>query len=189
MVYKTNIALFLSLCLQQEQKNASSFGRPPVFSKKIKLFSLFLFTNAPFYAILDKKKIKPLGRHRQPSCYHSLSEKGGYKQIGVNSQTQFAVEAMDLADWLTNEANQIKRFETRALGPSNVNAAASDAVKANVALAALSLQSQFAVSQNDVLGAYWTPAEAFGTTMEAKDYSTDLQTLLDTMVAQITAAQ
>ena len=118
-----------------------------------------------------------------------MSSFGGYKQIGVNSQTQFAVEAMDLADWLTNEANQVKRFETRALGPSNVNAAASDAVKANVALAALSLQSQFAVSQNDVLGAYWTPAEAFGTTMEAKDYSTDLQTLLDTMVAQITAAQ
>jgi hypothetical protein len=57
VVYKTNIALFLSLCLQQEQKNASSFGRPPVFSKKIKLFSLFLFTNAPFYAILYRKKI------------------------------------------------------------------------------------------------------------------------------------
>lgn len=118
-----------------------------------------------------------------------MSSFGGYKQIGVNSQTEFPVEAMDLADWLTNEANQVKRFETRALGPSNVNAAASEAVKANVALAALSLQSQFAVSQNDVLGAYWTPSEAFGTTMEAKDYSTDLQTLLDTMVAQITAAQ
>ena len=118
-----------------------------------------------------------------------MSSFGGYKQIGVNSQTAFPVEAMDLADWLTNEANQVKRFETRALGPSNVNAAASEAVKANVALAALSLQSQFAVSQNDVLGAYWTPSEAFGTTMEAKDYSIDLQTLLDTMVAQITAAQ
>ena len=118
-----------------------------------------------------------------------MSSFGGYKQIGVNSQTQFPVEAMDLANWLTNEANQVKRFETRALGPSNVKAAASDAVKANVALAALSLQSQFAVSQNDVLGSYWGPAEAFGTTMEAKDYSTDLQTLLDTMVAQITVAQ
>lgn len=114
---------------------------------------------------------------------------GGYKQIGVNSQTDFPVEAMDLADWLTNEANQIKRFETRALGPSNINAGSSDAVKANVALSALAQQSQYAVSQNEVLGAYWTPAEAFGTTMEAKDYSTDMQTLLDTMVEQITAAQ
>ena len=118
-----------------------------------------------------------------------MSSFGGYKQLGVNSQTKFPVEAMDLADWLTNEANQVKRFETRAFGPSNVKAAASEKVQANIALAALSLQSQFAVSQNEVLGTYWGPAEAFGTTMEAKDYSTDMQTLLDTMVAQITAAQ
>jgi len=114
---------------------------------------------------------------------------GGYKQIGVNSQTDFPVEAMDLADWLTNEANQIKRFETRALGPSNINAGSSDAVKANVALNALAQQSQYAVSQNEVLGAYWTPAQAFAETLEAKDYSKDLQTMLDTMVEQITAAQ
>ena len=112
---------------------------------------------------------------------------GGYKQLGVNSQTQFPVEAMDLADWLTNEANQVKRFETRALGPSNVKAAASDAVQANAALAALALQAPYSQSQSAVLGNYWGPAEAFGATMEAKDYSTDVQTLLDTMVAQITA--
>lgn len=117
-----------------------------------------------------------------------MSSFGGYKLVGVNSQTkpEFTVFAMDLADWLTNEANQVKRFETRGYGPSNTNAAASDAVQANVALAALSLQSQFAVSQNDVLGQYWAPAEALGTTLEAKDYSTPLQSLLDTMVTQIT---
>ena len=117
-----------------------------------------------------------------------MSSFGGYKLIGVNSQTkaEFTVFAMDLADWLTNEANQVKRFEARGYGPSNTNAAASDAVQANVALAALSLQSQYAVSQNDVLGQYWAPAEAFGTTMEAKDYSTPMQELLDTMVTQIT---
>ena len=117
-----------------------------------------------------------------------MSSFGGYKLIGVNSQTksEFLVFAMDLADWLTNETNQIKRFEARGYGPSNTKAAASDAVQANVALAALSLQSQYAVSQNDVLGQYWAPAEAFGTTMEAKDYSTPMQELLDTMVTQIT---
>lgn len=117
-----------------------------------------------------------------------MSSFGGYKLIGVNSQTkaEYTVFAMDLADWLTNEANQVKRFEARGYGPSNTNAAASDAVQANVALAALSLQSQYAVSQNDVLGQYWAPAEAFGTTMEAKDYSTPMQELLDTMVTQIT---
>ena len=117
-----------------------------------------------------------------------MSSFGGYKLIGVNSQTkaEFTVFAMDLADWLTNETNQVKRFEARGYGPSNTKAAASDAVQANVALAALSLQSQYAVSQNDVLGQYWAPAEAFGTTMEAKDYSTPMQELLDTMVTQIT---
>lgn len=117
-----------------------------------------------------------------------MSSFGGYKLIGVNSQTapEAMVFAMDLADYLTNEENQVKRFEARGYGPSNVNAAASDAVQANVALAALSLQSQYAVSQNNVLGQYWSPAEALGTTLEAKDYSTPLQDLLDTMVEQIT---
>ena len=116
-----------------------------------------------------------------------MSSFGGYKLIGVNSQTkaEYTVFAMDLADWLTNETNQVARFEARGYGPSNTKAAASEAVQANVALAALSLQSQYAVSQNDVLGQYWAPAEAFGTTMEAKDYSTPMQELLDTMVTQI----
>ncbi|MGN1344891.1 MAG: extracellular solute-binding protein [Traorella sp.] len=118
-----------------------------------------------------------------------MSSFGGYKLVGVNSQTDsdMMVFAMDLADWLTNESNQVKRFEARGYGPSNIKAAASDAVQANVALAALSLQSQYAVSQNDVLGSYWSPAEALGTTLEAKDYSTPLQDLLDTMVSQIVA--
>lgn len=111
----------------------------------------------------------------------------GYKLVGVNTMSEHPVEAMMLAEWLTNEANQVKRFEARAMGPTNINAAASEAVQQNVALAALSLQSQFAVSQKDVLGNFWTPAEAFGTAMEAKDYSKDLQTMLDEMVAQIIA--
>ncbi|MCL2342514.1 MAG: extracellular solute-binding protein, partial [Firmicutes bacterium] len=112
---------------------------------------------------------------------------GGYKLIGINSQTKEPVAAMDLADFLSNEANQVKRFEARQLGPSNINAAGSDAVKANVALAALAEQSQFAVSQNDVLASFWTPAEAFGTAMESRDTSKTIQGFLDDMVAQIQA--
>lgn len=112
---------------------------------------------------------------------------GGYKLIGVNSQTAHPVEAMDLAQWLTNEENQLKRFRVRAMGPSNVRAAADEDVKANAALAALSLQSEFAVPQNDVLQKFWDPAEAFGTALESKDYSRSLQDMLDEMVASITA--
>ncbi len=111
---------------------------------------------------------------------------GGYKLMGVNANTQFPEEAMDLAQFLTNEENQLKRFETRKLGPSNIKVAESEAVKANIALAALAAQSQFAMPQTEVLGNYWTPAEAFGTAMEAKDYSKDIPTLLNEMVAAIT---
>lgn len=109
----------------------------------------------------------------------------GYKLIGINSQTSQPEAAMALAEWLTNEENQATRFETRGLGPSNINVANSDAVQSDVALGALAQQSEFAISQNDVLANFWTPTEALGTTLEAKDYSKSLQDLLDEMVAQI----
>lgn len=111
----------------------------------------------------------------------------GYKLVGVSSQTQNPMAAMALAEWLTNEENQIKRFNDRAMGPSNIVAAASDEVQANIPLAALALQSQFATSQKDVLSNYWGPAEAFGVAMETKDYSKSVQELLDALVAQVTA--
>ena len=110
----------------------------------------------------------------------------GTKVVGVNTQTMYPVEAMMLAEWLTSEEAQIKRFEQREMGPSNINAAAAPAVQENVALAALSAQSAYGTSQKLVLGGYWTPAEAFGLEMENKS-TADMQTLLDNMVAQITA--
>ena len=116
-----------------------------------------------------------------------MSSFAGYKLMGVNSLTEYPVEAMALAEWLTNEENQLKRFEMRAMGPSNINAAGNEAVMANPALAALAMQANYAVSQNDVLGTYWGPAEAFGTTMEAKNYDKEVKALLDEMVAAITA--
>ena len=110
---------------------------------------------------------------------------GGFKLIGVNSLTKAPLAAMALAEFLTNEANQLQRFTTRSLGPSNIKASADPAVKSNIALAALAAQSPFAVSQNDVLGTYWAPAEAFGLAMETKDYTKTVQQLLDALVAQV----
>lgn len=109
----------------------------------------------------------------------------GYKLVGVNNQTKSPVDAMDFAEWITNEQNQLLRLQKRKIGPSNIKIAESDEVKKNVVLAALAEQSKFAVSQKDVLGSYWAPAEAFGLAMESKDYSKSLQELLDEMVAQI----
>ncbi len=111
----------------------------------------------------------------------------GYKLLGVNSATKHPKEAMKLAEFLTNEQNQITRFETRSMGPSNKKAAANEKVKQNVALAALSAQNEFGVSQAVVFGGTWAPLEAFGTAMETKDYSKTVKQYLDTMVSQITA--
>lgn len=85
----------------------------------------------------------------------------GTKLIGVNTQTAHPVEAMMLAEFLTNEEAQQLRFEMREIGPSNSNVAASEEVQANIALAALAEQSQYGVSQKYVLGNFWTPSEAF----------------------------
>ena len=110
---------------------------------------------------------------------------GGCKILGVNTQSAYPVEAMNLAEFLTSEESQLRRFEVRGYGPSNINAAASPAVAADPALTALAEQSQFAISQH-VLGQYWTPAEAFGAELEAHSEG-DLQQMLDQLVEQATA--
>ncbi|MBO5928465.1 MAG: extracellular solute-binding protein, partial [Clostridia bacterium] len=109
----------------------------------------------------------------------------GYKLMGVNAQTKRPKEAMKLAEYLTNEANQLMRFEKRAMGPSNKKAAQNEKVKQNVALAALANQNAFGVSQANVLSSTWGPLEAFGTAMEGKNYTKTTKEYLDAMVAQI----
>lgn len=108
----------------------------------------------------------------------------GFKLMGVNSLTMYPEEAMALAEFLTNEANQVKRFETRKLGPANKNAAQNEAVLADVALSALAQQAPNSMSQNSVAGTYWGPAEAFGLALENKDYTMSIQEMLDALVSQ-----
>ncbi len=111
----------------------------------------------------------------------------GYKLIGVNAYSKNVGWAMLMAEFLTSEESQIKRFDARGLGPSNINAAASDAVQANPAIAALAAQAEFATPQR--VGAnYWAPAQTLGFTLAAGNPDgTDLQELLDNAVEGITA--
>jgi arabinogalactan oligomer/maltooligosaccharide transport system substrate-binding protein len=112
----------------------------------------------------------------------------GYKLMGVKRTTKHPSEAMQLAEFLTNEQSQITRFQVRALGPSNKVAAASEAVLKNPVIAALSAQGAYATSQKYVPGNYWGPAEAFGATLVSKDYGgKTLQELLDKLVADVQA--
>lgn len=112
----------------------------------------------------------------------------GYKLLGVNPMSENVGYAMLLAEYMTNYESQVSRFEIRGQGPSNVEAAASDAVKANPAISALAAQSAYATIQV-VANNYWAPAETLGKLLTSGNPDgTDLQTLLDNAVAGITAA-
>ena len=75
----------------------------------------------------------------------------------------------------------------RGLGPSNVMAADSEEVKANPAISALALQSQYATLQR-VGENFWDPARTLGAILvEGNSDGADLQELLDTAVEGITA--
>jgi len=117
-----------------------------------------------------------------------MSSYAGYKLVGVNAYSDNVGYAMLLAQWITNYDNQVYRFEQKGYGPSNVEAASSDAVAANPAIAALSLQSAYATVQR-VGGNFWDPAATLGQILaNGNPDGTDLQELLDTAVSGIEAA-
>ena len=114
----------------------------------------------------------------------------GFKLVGVNAYSQNVGWATLLADWITNEENQAIRFETREIGPSNNNVAASDAVAANTAIAALSEQSAYGVVQV-VGGKFWDPTGTFGQKIAEgkldRDDEAAIQTALDELVVGVAA--
>jgi arabinogalactan oligomer/maltooligosaccharide transport system substrate-binding protein len=113
----------------------------------------------------------------------------GYKLVGVNAYTQNAEWAMRFARSMTNEKNQLRRFENTGECPSNINAAANEEVQAAPAVAALAEQSKYGYIQS-VAGQFWTPSSIFGVTIAGGNADNkDLQSLLDTMVNEITAKE
>jgi arabinogalactan oligomer/maltooligosaccharide transport system substrate-binding protein len=125
-----------------------------------------------------------------------LSGYMGFKLIGVNGFSKNKGEAHKLAQWLTNEQNQQKRFEVRGFGPTNKVVAASTAVLNDPVISVVMEQAQFNRAQKGVPGNYWTPMGALitpfiaekeaGTLLDVTDAT--LQEYLDALVAQITGA-
>ena len=110
----------------------------------------------------------------------------GYKLYGVNPTSKHIAEAHKLAAFLSSEAMQVKRFNDVAAGPSNTKAAAREEVKANVALAALSAQSAYAVPQKSVPTNFFNAVEAFGEELTAGGVTmANLQEKLRVMTADI----
>lgn len=111
----------------------------------------------------------------------------GYKYVGVSAYTDMPDWAMAFAEWITNEENQMLRFQEKGEGPSNIRAAASPEVQAAPALAALSRQSEYGHLQ-DVADTFWTPTNMLGTVIvSGNSDGRDLQELLDEITADITA--
>lgn len=114
----------------------------------------------------------------------------GYKYVGVNGYSENSGWAVLLAEYFTNEESQQMFFDQRESGPSNKNVAASDYVQENVALAALSAQSEYAQAQK-VGGKYWDPAQTFGELVAQGTLSADddnaIQEALDNLVDGVTA--
>ena len=111
----------------------------------------------------------------------------GFKLVGVNPHSSNVVWAAKLADYITSEKCQVENFTTNQVGPSNIAAAADEAVAKDPGIAAVQAQSEFATQQL-VGGNYWEPANTLGKTLaDGNPDGVDLQKLLDDCVAGITA--
>lgn len=125
------------------------------------------------------------GKQVQQGCY------SGFKLMGVNGQSKQPGWAAVLAEYLTNESAQMKRYEARQLAPTNIKASESDAVKANAMLAASIAQDAACGVLQDVGGKYWEPTKTLGEIIAQGQLkigdTAAIQAALDTMVAGVTA--
>lgn len=91
---------------------------------------------------------------------YQLGSFSGCKLMGVKPQTDAnkASVLQALALYLTGKDCQLARFQQFGWGPSNKEAQATDAVKADAALQALAAQNAFAVPQGQIHGSWWSIA-------------------------------
>lgn len=114
----------------------------------------------------------------------------GGKMYVVKSTTRYPVEAMALAAFLTNEDNQLKRFNDRALLPNNTNLAGHEDIISNPAIAAELDQLRYSVATPSItqMSKYWDPVAAFTKdAFEGKITEKDMKEKLDRLVSDITA--
>ncbi len=122
---------------------------------------------------------------------YQLGGFGGFKMLGVKPQEDEAkLAACDaLALFLSSGEVQLARYDAVKWGPSNLEAQKSEAVQADVALAALADQLQYCIGQGQYPGEYWTMATALGDDILADKYDayTDEQLLEVLTTFQTTA--
>ena len=116
-----------------------------------------------------------------------MSSFKGYKMLGVNYYSENREWAHKLANWLTNEENQLLRFTEMNVGPANINAFSSEEVKQVPAIAAVIEQAEYAELQR-VGSNYWSPCGDFINALRGGEiHGNALQDLLNKLVTGITA--
>ena len=120
--------------------------------------------------------------------YH-LGSFNGCKLMGVKPQSDsIRLLALQLlAEYLTDEARQMERFNTLSWGPSNLNAQKSDAVQNNPGLAALLKQNQYSRPQGQIHGAWWDIAKVIGDDVKAATDEAGLKQALQNYYDKISA--
>ena len=118
--------------------------------------------------------------------YH-LGSYTGNKLMGVKPQSdpkRAAVLSL-LAQYLTNEECQLKRYELYQWGPSNKAAQSSEAVQSNASLAALAKQNEHGQPQGQIHGSWWDIAKVLGADAKAATSDADLKAALESYKATI----
>ncbi len=120
--------------------------------------------------------------------YH-LGSFNGCKLMGVKPQSDsIRLLALQLlAEYLTDEARQMERFDALSWGPSNLNAQKSDAVQNNPGLAALLKQNQYSRPQGQIHGAWWDIAKVIGDDVKAATDEAGLKQALQNYYDKISA--
>jgi arabinogalactan oligomer/maltooligosaccharide transport system substrate-binding protein len=119
-----------------------------------------------------------------------LSNFADYKCYGVKSNTQYPLAAQLFAEFLSNEENQLIRYEKNNTTPTCLSLQDNPALQEDQASLALLAQTQYSTPQPAIaqISQYWTPAQALGTGIfDGTITEANLQESLDACVLGITS--
>jgi arabinogalactan oligomer/maltooligosaccharide transport system substrate-binding protein len=119
-----------------------------------------------------------------------LSNFADYKCFAVKSNTAYPKAAQELAEWLTNEENQLTRYSVAGESPTALSLLDNEEVAADIATCALLEQTQYATPQPSIsqIDSYWTPVAALGEgIINGEITSANIQEKLDVVASDVTS--
>lgn len=117
-----------------------------------------------------------------------LSNFADYKCFAVKSNTKYPLEAQLLAEYLSGEEAQLKRYEIAGATPTCLTLVDRPELAEDPAAVALMAQTEFATPQPSIsqINNYWTPVAALGEGIYNKEITADnIQEKLDVVVNDI----